>query len=99
MRSFNLKPSKDPNNPVNDTRVAVFIEGEPTIFTLRPSSPADIVVNGQNISAQLVAIKTGNEKFDKQGLKVWLDADTRVPVRFSYGPYEASLIQPVKPLP
>ena len=24
MRSFNLKPSKDPNNPVNDTRVASF---------------------------------------------------------------------------
>lgn len=99
MRSFNLRPSKDPNNPVNDTRVAVFMEGQPTVFTLRPSNPADITVNGQIISAQMVAINTGNEKFDKQGLKVWLDANTRVPVRLTYGPYEANLILPAKPLP
>ncbi len=37
IRSFNLKPSKDPSNPVNDTRVAVFWGDKPLIFTLRPS--------------------------------------------------------------
>jgi hypothetical protein len=96
MRSFNLRPSKDPNNPVNDTRVAVFIDNQPNVFTLRPSNPVDIVVNGETVSAQMVTINTGNEKLDKQGIKVWLDANTRVPVRMSYGPYEANLIPNVK---
>src|SRR4030095_6926934 len=31
-RSFNLKPSRDLNNPINDTRVAVFWESQPYIF-------------------------------------------------------------------
>src|SRR5258708_9974808 len=39
MRSFNLKPSRDLNNPVNDTRVAVFWESKAYVFTLRPSNP------------------------------------------------------------
>jgi hypothetical protein len=96
MRSFNLRPSKDPNNPVNDTRVAVYIDGQPNVFTLRPSNPVDIVVNGETVSAQLVTVNTGNERLDKQGIKVWLDANTRVPVRIAYGPYEANLIPNVK---
>jgi hypothetical protein len=92
MRSFNLKPSKDIANPVNDTRVAVFVDSQPYVFTLRPGLPSDIVVNGQTISAQIVTINTGNERLDKYGIKVWLAMSNRVPVRFSYGPYEANLI-------
>jgi Protein of unknown function (DUF3108) len=99
MRSFNLRPSKDPNNPVNDTRVAVFLENQPYVFTLRPSNPVDIVVNGETISAQMVSINTGNERMDKQGLKVWLSVNNRAPVRFAYGQYEANLIPNVKTTP
>ena len=96
MRSFNLRPSKDPNNPVNDTRVAVFLEKQPYVFTLRPSPPVDIVANGETISAQIVTVNTGNERMDKQGIKVWLAVANRVPVRMTYGPYEANLIPAAK---
>jgi hypothetical protein len=99
MRSFNLKPSKDPNNPVNDTRVAVFFERQPYVFTLRPSPPADIVVNGETISSQMVSVNTGNERMDKAGIKVWLAVANRLPVRMSYGPYEANLIPAPKLTP
>ncbi len=98
MRSFNLKPSKDASNPVNDTRVAVFWDSRPYVFTLIPSNPEEITVNGENISAQMIAFKTGSELLDKQGLKVWLAANERVPVRVSFGTYQADLIAPAKSL-
>ncbi|MFN0279856.1 MAG: DUF3108 domain-containing protein [Pyrinomonadaceae bacterium] len=99
MRSFNLKPSKDSKNPVNDTRVAVFWEAQPYVFTLRPSNPEEITVSGEKIQAQLIAVTTGNDVLDKQGLKIWLTADSRVPVRFSFGSYQADLVSPSKNLP
>ena len=93
MRSFNLKPSKTPDNPVNDTRVAVFWESQPYIFTLRPSNPDTITVNGEKVSAQLVTIKTGNVQLDQLGIKVWLANDgRRVPLRFAVGVYQADLV-------
>lgn len=99
MRSFNLKPSKDSTNPVNDTRVAVFWESQPYIFTLIPSNPEEITVNGEKVSAQLISFKTGNESLDKRPIKVWLSANERVPVRFSVGTYQADLTAPSKNLP
>jgi len=96
MRSFNLKPSRDPKNPVNDTRVAVFWESQPYVFTLVPSNPEEITVGGKKISAQMISITTGNETFDKRSLKIWLDATERVPVRFSFGSYQADLITSTK---
>lgn len=92
MRSFNLKPSKDPNNPVNDTRVAVFWESKPYIFTLRPSDPEDILLNGEKVSAQLITVKTDNTALDAAQLRVWLGAEDRVPLKMSFGVYQAELV-------
>ncbi|HVF46287.1 MAG TPA: DUF3108 domain-containing protein [Pyrinomonadaceae bacterium] len=92
IRSFNLKPSRDVSSPVNDTRVAVFWETKPYIFTLRPSNAEEITVNGDKMSAQLISIKTEDPTLDAMGLKVWLSTEGRVPVRFSAGTYVAELI-------
>jgi len=92
MRSFNLKPSKDLANPVNDTRVAVFWESKSYVFTLRPSNPTEITINGEKASAQLITIKTDNKDLDGLGLKVWLATESRIPLRFSAGPYQADLV-------
>ncbi|MFM9904137.1 MAG: DUF3108 domain-containing protein [Pyrinomonadaceae bacterium] len=99
MRSFNLKVSKDPSNPVNDTRVAVFWESKPYVFTLRPSNPADITLNGEKVSAQLITINTGNAQLDALGIKVWLSPTDRIPLRFSIGSYQADLIVPAASIP
>ncbi len=93
MRSFNLKPSKDTTNPINDTRVAVFWENRPYVFTLRPSTAETIKQQNQDISAQLISISTGNPQLDSLNLKVWLSNDQRrVPLRFTAGQYQADLI-------
>ena len=92
MRSFNLKPSKDRTNPVNDTRVAVFWDAKAYVFTLRPSESQEITLNGEKTSAQLITINTLNPQLDRLALKVWLSSEQRVPVRFSVGAYQADLI-------
>ena len=99
MRSFNLKPSKDPGNPVNDTRVAVFWEAKSYVFTLRPSLPEEITINGEKLSAQLITINTGNNELDALALKVWLGTESRVPLRFSAGTLQAELISQTTNLP
>lgn len=93
IRSFNLQPSKDTSSPVNDTRVAVFWKGKASIFTLRPSPAADITVNGATVSAQLITVTTGDPTLDAMGVKVWLEANSRVPVRYVVGSYQADLIR------
>jgi hypothetical protein len=100
-RSFNLKPSRDANNPINDTRVAVFWESQPYIFTLRPS-PAEVITlaDGRVVAAQLVTVTTKNTLLDQLGIKVWLgNDDSRVPLRFIVGAYQADLVQVSKTLP
>lgn len=93
MRSFNLKVSQVRDNPVNDTRVAVFWESRPYVFTLRPSAPAEITLNGEKRQAQLITINTGHPELDQLGLKVWLSTDaSRAPLRFSAGQYQADLV-------
>lgn len=57
VRSFNLKPSKDPTNPVNDTRVAVFLGSDANIFILRPSTAEIINLKGEKIPAQLSTLR------------------------------------------
>lgn len=91
MRSFNLKPSKDAGNPVNDTRVAVFWENRAHIFTLRPSMPEVITINGEKVAAQLITIQTGIPQLDALQIKVWLAAQSRVPLRFLAGQYQADI--------
>ncbi len=92
IRSFNLRPGKSPSSPVNDTRVAVFWENRPYVFTLRPSNPEEITVNGEKVAAQMVSIITLNPELDNLGLKVWLRSADRVPVRLSAGSFQADLI-------
>ncbi len=92
MRSFNLKPSKDASNPVNDTRVAVFWDNRPYVFTLRPSVPEELTIGGEKMSAQRVVINTGNKDLDQLGLKVWLRTADRVPVKITAGVYEFDLV-------
>ena len=93
VRSFNLKPSKDPKNPVNDTRVAVFWGGKPYVFTLRPSDSTLITLRGEKVSAQMVSIITGDPALDILAPKIWLGNDTdRLPLRFSIGNYQADLM-------
>lgn len=100
MRSFNLKPSPVRDRPVNDTRVAVFWESQPYVFTLRPSEPAEITVNGEKREAQQIAINTGNPQLDQLQLKVWLSTDSsRTPLRFSAGQYQADLTSISRVLP
>ena len=93
IRSFNLKPSKDAQNPVNDTRVAVFWDNRPYIFTLRPSEATLLTLKGESLSAQLVSINTGNPQLDQLGIKVWLSNEKdRLPLRFTAGLYQADLV-------
>ena len=96
MRSFNLRMSKTRDNPVNDTRVAVFWESQPYIFKLRPSSEESIEVNGAKVLAQPVSVTTDNPQLDALTLKIWLSVDgRRVPLRFSVGGYQADLVSAV----
>lgn len=93
MRSFNLKPSRNLNAPVNDTRVAVFWNDKTYIFVLRPNEVETITLNGEKVAAQMIAIKTGNPQLDALALKVWLSTeDSRAPLRFSAGTYQVDLI-------
>ena len=93
VRSFNLKPSKDTTAPVNDTRVAVFWENRPYVFTLRPEFADLITLQGEKISAQLITVKTGHPQLDALNIKIWLsNDDRRFPLRISAGVYQADLI-------
>lgn len=93
IRSFNLKPSLDKDNPVNDTRVAVFLGTEPYVFTLRPSNSEIINLKGEKISAQLITIRSGNPNIDKYNIKLWLGLENnRLPLRLTAGDYQADLV-------
>jgi len=92
-RSFNLKPSRDLNNPINDTRVAVLWENQPLIFTLRPSLPEVLTIEGKQIPGQQITVSTKNMALDLLNIKVWLGNDeSRIPLRFSIGKYQAEFI-------
>lgn len=94
VRSFNLKPSKDPNNPVNDTRVAVFLDDRAYVFTLRPSNADIITLENEKVPAQLINISTGNPTIDRFGLRLWLSTDeSRTPLRLIIGTYQADLFR------
>ncbi|MDQ6788291.1 MAG: DUF3108 domain-containing protein [Acidobacteriota bacterium] len=97
VRSFNLKPSKDRKNPVNDTRVSVFVGSKSYVFTLQPSDGEIINLKGEKIPAQLIVIITGNPSFDQLGLKLWLSNDQkRLPLRLVVGNYQADLVSETK---
>lgn len=92
VRSFNLKPSKDATNPVNDTRVSVFYDGNFSVFMLRPSNAQMINLRGEKISAQLITVITGDPRLDPLTPKFWLSNDpSRVPLRISLGSIQLDL--------
>jgi hypothetical protein len=94
IRSFNLRPSMNSKNPVNDTRVSVFLNGKPYIFTLRPAETKKIVIEGTTFSAQMIAIITGDATLDRLKPKIWLTTDgRRIPLKFEVGNYKAELIR------
>ncbi len=93
MRSFNLKPSKNLKHPVNDTKVAMFINDESYVVVLRPSNAEIINMKGEPVSAQQISISTGNPQIDMLTLRVWLSNDEkRLPLRLTLGTYQADLI-------
>ncbi|HLM60889.1 MAG TPA: DUF3108 domain-containing protein [Pyrinomonadaceae bacterium] len=100
VRSFNLKPSKDLTNPVNDTRVAVFLDSQAYVFTLRPSNADIINLQGERVSAQLISVTTGNRNIDQYNLRLWLSTDDkRLPLRLMFGSYQADLVSEKSVLP
>ncbi|MBS1796211.1 MAG: DUF3108 domain-containing protein, partial [Acidobacteria bacterium] len=93
IRSFNLKPSKDAKNPINDTRVAVFYGTQFYVFTLRPLEAELINLSGEKTAAQMITVITGNPQLDALNLRVWLANDEkRTPLRFAIGAYQADLV-------
>jgi len=93
MRSFNLTPSRNAADPVNDTRVAVFLRDKVQIFSLRPSVPASITIADTKVEAQLITIVSGDHEIDKLGFKVWLSTGvSRTPLRFAIGGFQADLV-------
>lgn len=99
-RSFNLKPSRDLNNPINDTRVAVFWDSQPYIFTLRPSAADVVMLDGKPVPGQLVTISAKNAVLDQLNIRMWLgNDDSRVPLRFIVGGYEVDLVTTSKVVP
>lgn len=92
IRSFNLTQSKIPINPVNDTRVAVFVGNKPYVLTLRPSTAETIEWAGAKVSAQVISVATGNPQIDQLSLRIWLSNNTRrLPLRLMVGGYQADL--------
>ncbi|KXK05947.1 MAG: hypothetical protein UZ17_ACD001000506 [Acidobacteria bacterium OLB17] len=93
MRSFNLAPSREASNPVNDTRVAVFWRDKVQIFSLRPSRPETIELAGKKVEAQAITIVTHDPAIDKLGFKIWLSTGAeRTPLRFATGAFQADLV-------
>jgi hypothetical protein len=99
IRLFNLNPSKDTTNRVNDTRVSVFWQGRANIFTLRPSAPQLITIGDRKVLAQQIAVSTGNPQLDSLQIKVWLsNDDQRIPLRLTLGQYLLELKFPNNPI-
>lgn len=93
IRTMNLRPSRDVNNPVNDTRVAVFWDSRAYIFILRPSVSDLMGPDGKKTSTLLVSVSTGNPQLDQLAIKVWLSNDPQhLPLRISFGTYQADLV-------
>jgi len=93
VRSFNLKPSSDAKNPVNDTRVSVFWRDRATVFTLRPGQGETLMNRGEARPAQLITILPQNPELDRLFPKLWLGLDAnRTPLKLVLGTFEFELI-------
>ncbi|MEZ5307553.1 MAG: DUF3108 domain-containing protein [Pyrinomonadaceae bacterium] len=94
VRSFNLRPSKDSKNPVNDTRVSMFFGGEARIVTLRPLETARLEIDGRRYNAQQINIFTGDGTIDALRPTLWLAVDSkRTPLMLRLGEFNFSIIR------
>ncbi|HLM03450.1 MAG TPA: DUF3108 domain-containing protein [Pyrinomonadaceae bacterium] len=95
IRSFSLWQSKNRENPVNDTRVAIFVGDKPYVLILRPLTVEIIEFQGRRFPAQVVAIVSADQslsQINQLNLKIWLSVDEkRLPLRFVVGAYQADL--------
>jgi hypothetical protein len=92
VRLFNLTPSKNVNNPVNDTRVALFFGDKYYVVSMRSLGSEILEFNGRKISAQIVSVTTGDPTIDQYNLRIWLSNDvSRLPLRLTAGVYRADL--------
>jgi hypothetical protein len=93
IRAFNLRQSRDPANPVNDTRVALFLDKGAIILSLRSTNNESILFEGNKVQSQLVSIGSGNAAVDANNIRLWLSTDARrLPLRFVFGKFQADLI-------
>jgi hypothetical protein len=75
----------------------VLWESQPYIFTLRPSPPEVLTVDGKQLAAQLVSVSTKNSVLDQLNIRIWLGNDaSRIPLRFIIGAYQIDLISASK---
>lgn len=92
-RSFNLKPSSDSKNPVNDTRVSVFWRDRATVFVLRPGQAEALQNRGEQRPAQQITLIPQNPELDRLMPRLWLGLDAaRTPLKFTLGNFEFDLI-------
>lgn len=93
IRSFNLRAVWDDKNPIMDTRVSVFYDGQFYVFNVRPHEPEIITLNNEKLSVQKITVITGNPQLDALSMKIWLsNNEKRTPLRFSIGSYQADLV-------
>ncbi|HMS11247.1 MAG TPA: hypothetical protein PKE66_17290, partial [Pyrinomonadaceae bacterium] len=91
--SFNLKPSSDSKNPVNDTRVSVFWRDRATVFILRPGQAEALQNRGEQRPAQQITLIPQNPELDRLMPRLWLGLDAaRTPLKFTLGSLEFDLI-------
>ncbi|MGH9820064.1 MAG: DUF3108 domain-containing protein, partial [Pyrinomonadaceae bacterium] len=94
IRTMNLRPSRDINNPVNDTRVAVFWQSKADIFVLRPSVSEIVGANGKKMPCLLISVNTGDHQLDQLAIKIWISDDAQhLPLRITFGAYQADLVR------
>ena len=94
IRSFNVSLSRNKKNPVNDTRVSLFLRDKPLVLTLRPSEPKKIRLGDDELLAEQITILTGDRTIDRYRPKLWLGMDSkRLPLALEIGSYRAELIR------
>lgn len=92
IRSFKLAPSTDPNDPVRDTRVAVFWSDKPYVFVVRPMVVELTGPDGEKLDTIQASVTTGDPLLDQLQPRMWVSRDARrLPVRFQLGRFQFHL--------
>ena len=93
IRSFNIRLSRNKKNPVNDTRVSMFLRDKAIVLTLRPSEMTKVKIGDEELNAEMITIVTGDRNIDRYRPRVWLGTGPRrLPLAFQLGTYRAELV-------